>query len=218
MNKIFYFGAKLLLILLAFTCNVSASTKIIIPPFENFSNYQTRTEYETIIRDNDDITKITRVSFPIDQYSEISRSILENKVQRLGGSVIERTRVDQIINEQKLTQNNKYVNEQTALSMGKLVGASTLLMGSILSFRINEEIITAYGLNQRIKTIVCAIRIRMVDIKSGKLLFSDIVEGENKIFSSGAVRRITNNEMEPALSKALHNFTFPERVKSLILN
>lgn len=207
-----------IILLVVISSNASSSTLILIPPFENFSDHKKEIEYETIVRDDNDITKIKKISYPVEQLSEIARSIMEDRVLKLGANLIERTRVDQLINEQKLTQNNKFINEQSALSMGKLIGANTLLMGSILGFNVNQERIKAYGINQSIKTVICSIRVRIIDIKSGKLLFSSIVKGENKLPSSNFVSRSIENQLRPALSDALDNFLFGKEAKELLLN
>ena len=125
-----------------------------IPPFQNFSPCKVRTEYEVTFNDIEHPTSIITKSFQIDQYSEAGRSLLENKLVNMGAKIIERGRIDQMLCESKFTRQNGYVNEESALEMGMLAGADTLLMGTILNIQDEEETITAYGLNEQImKTI-----------------------------------------------------------------
>lgn len=158
--------------------------RFLIPPFENFSQYKSKTDYEITFNDANDPSKLVKRHFKIDQYSEAARSILENKILKMNIKIIERLRVDQMLNESKLTNQNGFVNKESAIEMGKIVGADTLIMGTILNIQSREEEIKVYGIKQKSISTICTIRIRIINIESGNVFFSDENKGKSVDFSS----------------------------------
>ncbi len=200
----------------------SEGKKFLIPPFENFSLYKARTQYEVTFNDSTNPSILIRKTFDIDQYSEAGRSLLEDRMINMNAEIIERRRIDQMLSESKLTRQNGYVNQESALKMGVAVGADTLIMGTILNIQNKEETITAYGLNQHIKKTICSIRIRIVDIESGDIFFSKTAKGEAVSTFSNYGGNVDRDSAYTALEKSIDKLvamtTFEDRIRILTKN
>ena len=179
--------------------------KFMIPPFENFSPCKARTEYEVTYNDTGDPTTLIKKTFEIDQYSEAARSLLENRMVNMKAKMIERRRIDQMICESKLTRETGYINEESALKMGKIIGADTLLMGTILNIQNKNETVKSYNLNEKISKTICSIRIRIINIESGDVFFSETAMGEAVSSSSNYGENIDSDSAYTALAESIKN-------------
>ncbi|MCI5179893.1 MAG: hypothetical protein D3911_11350 [Candidatus Electrothrix sp. AW3_4] len=194
--------------------------KFLIPPFENFSLCKARTEYEVTFNDSRYPTHTIKKSFQIDQYSEAGRSLLEDRMKDMNAKIIERRRIDQILSESKLTHRNGYVNKEGAVEMGVLAGADTLIMGTILNIHNKVEVARSYNLNEQIKKTICSIRIRIIDIKSGNVLFSKRAKGEAISTSSNYGEKIDSDSAYTALERSIDNLfdieSFTQRIQKYV--
>jgi len=99
----------------------------------------------------------------------LKKGIIDMLITDLSGinsiSVVERSRLESIIQEQNLNNTNKF-DSSTASKIGKLLGANLILTGSFIeifgSFRIDA---------------------RFIDVETGKILKSNSTEGSLKDFS-----------------------------------
>ncbi|MCI5137971.1 MAG: hypothetical protein D3922_06065 [Candidatus Electrothrix sp. AR1] len=179
--------------------------KFLIPPFENLSPCKVRTEYEVTYNDSKKPDIIIKKSIKIDQYSEAARSLLEDRMEDMNAKIIERSRVDQMLSESEFTHRNGYVNEESALEMGVLAGADTLMMGTILNIQDEDEIVTAYDTKEQIKKTICSIRVRIIDIQSGNVLFSKRAKGEAISTASDHGGKTNSDSAYTALESSIDN-------------
>ncbi|MCW5212051.1 hypothetical protein VU04_03985 [Desulfobulbus sp. TB] len=194
--------------------------KFLIPPFENFSLCKARTEYEVTFNDSRDLDVLIKKTFQIDLYSESGRSLLEDRMKDINAKIIERRRIDQMLSESKLTHQNGYVNEESAIEMGVLAGADTLIMGTILNIQNKVEVARSYSLNEQIKKTICSIRIRIIDIKSGNILFSKRARGEAISTASNYGGKIDSDSAYTALERSIDNLfdieSFTQRIQKYV--
>ncbi|MEW5693247.1 MAG: GNA1162 family protein [Candidatus Hydrogenedentota bacterium] len=76
--------------------------------------------------------------------------------------VIERTRIDQILNEQKFSQLN-IVDQETAIKIGKIAGVDAVLIGTVTEYRDMWEGETPPEVGANV---------RLIDIETGAILWA----------------------------------------------
>lgn len=103
--------------------------------------------------------------------------ILITELNKTGDFIlIERERLDKIIQEQKLSLTG-IIDSRTAASIGNLLGAGAIVTGSITDFGVKTEsggMIITQGKKQ---TASCTVDIRVVDVSTGRVLFADSGKG-----------------------------------------
>jgi hypothetical protein len=159
-----------------FTPRVNCDTQkmvVLIPPFENHSSTKSSISYEVATNRHPYNHKR---HFTIDRYSEAPRGLVEDVLVNIGAEVVERQRVDQLLLETEAA--NGFVNTENAIKLGKMLGANTIIMGTILSIQSRKNTFSGYGIKTTGTTVVCSTRIRVIDIESGVVVFSKIYSGQ----------------------------------------
>lgn len=110
-------------------CDVLKRT-VLIPPFENLSSTKSMVSYEVSTNPHYDNPKRY---FTIDRYSEAPRGLVEDVLVNIGVEVVERQRVDQLLLEAEALTG--FVNTENAIKLGKMLGANTIIMGTILNIQ-----------------------------------------------------------------------------------
>lgn len=104
-------------------------------------------------------------------------------------SVIERTALDQILNEQKMTQSSLF-DPSTAASLGKLLGVDLLVLGNITQFGIENKkkgigsaipfVAIASSIQSKKSIASVSFDMRMVSVDTGEILNVTTVIGKSK--------------------------------------
>ncbi len=115
-------------------------------------------------------------------YEPLSRGLAATMINQLGSAtnlrVVERERLQWLLSELDLQQDAGRVNQATAVRMGELLGAQSVLIGS---FIVN-------GKDMMLST-------RMVSVETGELLTGEQVEGKvDKVF--GLLRELSQKTAE----------------------
>ena len=117
--------------------------------------------------------RLSITAFPFEQKGEITEAGMafqDNLIDALVGQnrfqVIERDRLDLILQEQKLSR-TKLFDRGTALRLGSLVAAKSIIMGSIIETRLGIEVVA-----------------RLVDTETAEILATEDVYDEMKDFPS----------------------------------
>lgn len=106
-------------------------------------------------------------------------------VQSKAVDVMEREKLDQVLKELGF-QSSGFTQEHQGELLGKLQGVDLLLMGTVTEFSVTEKEIKAGGFHLgrfgggSIKTAVakCALDVRVIDVKTGKVLEAYHADGE----------------------------------------
>ena len=160
---------------------------VMVPPFENISGIKAMTTYETDV----DAAKREN-SRQVDRYAEGPRAILEDILFGMQSvEVVERQRLDAMLRESGITG---LVDSETAIQIGKVLGANTIVMGSVVNVRTSTEETKAYGVQAKTTKVFASLRIRVIDIESGKLTFSQMIKGE-KTYISSQFRGLENSDI-----------------------
>ena len=156
---------------------------VLVPPFENLSTVKRMVEYQ--VATGHDPDQPLR-SFVTDRFSEGLRGFMEDIVLTMGATLVERQRLDAIMLESDFGRLSGLVDTAQAIKLGKLLGASTIVMGTIQDVHETQTNFSGYGISSSLSKLVGTVRIRLIDIASGKLVYSRMVEGEVMTHSSRA--------------------------------
>lgn len=154
---------------------------VLIPPFENLSQEKSMSQIE--IATSKDPNNPKRY-FTVDRYTEIPRAILEDMLIVQGIEVVERQRLDQMLLEHEFIRLSGLVDTENAIKIGKLLGANSIIMGTIVNIHTIDKSFSGYAIKTEVKKVRCSIRIRLIDIESGKIKYSKIVKGSVSFMKS----------------------------------
>ena len=155
---------------------------VLIPPFENLSTVKCMVTYEVATGSNPNNPKR---QFRVDRYTEAPRAVLEDILQSVEGiSVVERKRLDAILLESEFGRLSGLVDPEKAVKLGKMLGANAIVMGSILDVASTRRNFSGYGIRTDNVLVRCSIRVRIMDVESGKLTLSKIARGSVSYASS----------------------------------
>lgn len=103
--------------------------------------------------------------------------ILVTELNKTGNFIlIERERLDKVIQEQKLSLAG-IIDNRTAASVGNLLGAGAIVTGSITDFGVKTEsggMLITQGKKQ---TSSCTVDVRVVDVATGRIIFAESGKG-----------------------------------------
>lgn len=154
---------------------------VMVSPFENFSGVKAMTDYEIQARTSSKTLKRVQV----DRYSELPRGYIEDLLLKQSGiKVVERKRVDSLLLESEFSRIRGFADQGQFSKLGAMLGAQYIVMGSILSLGEEERKFQGYGVEARIFQIKCEIRLRIIEVKSGDIVFSTTVSSDRKSQSS----------------------------------
>lgn len=123
---------------------------------------------------------------PTDALAEACRLEVEQLlVQRSGDGVrvVERNRLSRALEELELHQ-SPLVDQDTAVQFGKYVGARYLISGSIQPIAIKEVEVKAYDLDVKNTVAKAEVLLKVLDVETSQIVFSDTFAGSNTVRSS----------------------------------
>jgi len=152
---------------------------IMVAPFENLSAARSMVEYEAATSGSPDDPKRR---FKVDRYSEAPRGILEDILVNDGRTtVIERQRVDSLLQEQQFSGLS---DPAQAVALGKIVGAQYIVLGTIQDVSTRQKAFSGYGVAVTQTQVTASIRIRVIDVETGGVVASRIVDGSEAFTAS----------------------------------
>ena len=130
---------------------------------------------------------------------------MEDKIIELGGRVIERQSLNKLLMENKFISNSGLVDTTTAIEVGKMLGANTLVVGTIIDIKKKKKSFKGYGISTSSLVVTTSMRTRVIDIESGNIIYSKTGKGqasaeydsrEAPIYESieDAVEQVTNDD------------------------
>ena len=105
----------------------------------------------------------------------VSSELVKKKVFR----IIERERVDTLLKEIKYQQMG-IVNPETALQLGKHLGAQAYLLGSVVSVSVRDEWRSVKFAEKTVRFVEVEAEVKIVDIQTGEVLGSGRAIGKSK--------------------------------------
>ena len=143
---------------------------VLVSLFENLSKEKAIVRYEANTTSAN--LDYRRKTFSVDRYSEIPRALLEDKIIELGGSVIERQSLNKLLMEHKFISDSGLVDTTTALKVGKMLGADTLVVGTIVDIKKKKKSFKGYGIATNSIVVTTSLRTRVIDIETGRIIYS----------------------------------------------
>lgn len=191
---------------------VLASNVVLVPPFENLSRYKAISSYRTNTGTSSDPSR----SFTIDRYSEIPRNKIEDILINNGVDVVERQRIDALVLEGDFVTMSGLVDSSKAIELGSMLGANTIVQGSIVDIKQIQKKFSGYGVSRKINKIVTTLRLRIIDIEKGKVFFSKTFDGD--VVSSGSTfsRTEYSDIVSESIDSALKTLVDGEDFKNVI--
>ena len=130
-----------------------------------------------------------------------------------GITIVERQRVDSLLVEAEFGRMSGLVDSEKALKLGKMVGAELIVLGTITDLHDEVAKFQGYGIKTENTDVICQIRVRLLEIETGKVRFSKMVKGLKK-FSKSTFGGTSSNDryfaaVEAALSAARCRFQVP---------
>lgn len=163
---------------MAFTADASKHT-IMVAPFENLSQAKAMVTYEAATSPDTNSPKRT---FTVDRYSEAPRGVLEDILTKQSGlTVIERQRVDSILQEQQFSGLS---DPKQATLLGKMVGAQYIVMGTVQDVAARVKEFNGYGVAVRNTVVTASVRVRVIDLETGAVVASATLEGSEAFTAS----------------------------------
>ena len=158
-----------------------------------------------------------------DRYTETPRNILENILanQEMAGlgeiEVVERSRIDAIIKEKQFATHNGLVSDSDAVSLGRSLDANLLVVGTLLGLDTEIKSFSGYGIQSNYAFHRGSLRIRIINIETGRLEFSTILKGEKKVnqFTSDSEASRNVSEYQEVIEQALQKLVSDLRFKRL---
>lgn len=124
---------------------------------------------------DDSLPTIAVADFTSEVSTELRHGLPEEITERLVNSgrfqVYERDKLHAIMNEQEFQQSG-FSDPQSAVSIGRIMGVRYILTGNILDFGKEVRNFTGYGVRSKTTIYRLSANMRVIDIESGKVLFS----------------------------------------------
>jgi curli biogenesis system outer membrane secretion channel CsgG len=172
---------------------------VLVPPFENQAK-----QHDYILYDVPDGTSPSRPrrQYRIDRYTEAPRTLFEDALANMDGiTIVERKRVDTLLVEAEFGQLSGLVDPEKATKLGKLLGANQIVIGTIIDISEETKKFKGYGVQTENKVVTAELRVRVLEIETGKQVFSKSVEG-SKTYSKSTYGETKSSDRHFAAVKA----------------
>jgi curli biogenesis system outer membrane secretion channel CsgG len=177
--------------------NLTSSTEQISVPIETCAQVQASQPYMNV-----------------DRFSMDARNLLENAlVTRAGIRVVKREQLAQAVCEMELGRSG-LVNKKTAAKLGKLIGATIQVEGTIENIRVKKYTFKGYGVVSFRTTVTALLSINFISVETGALLFSTTLEGEEENISTSFGSMDNSDMIATAIKNAIDSFEKFHELKS----
>src|ERR1035437_2049473 len=160
-----------------------------------------------------DLPSIAVADFTSDQRTTLTHGLPDMVADTLVNSrrfdVYEREKINTVMKEQGF-QASGFADPQTAVALGKVAGLHYILTGQIIDYGREIRDFSVYGVRTRTSFYRLKAGIKVLDVKTGKVLFSrndgaeqQVTEGNNTFVSDTTMDSILAQEVSDRLVKAL---------------
>lgn len=115
---------------------------------------------------------------------EACRTMIEDAIARQGGRIVERKKLDAILEETSFQQYSGLVDPASAIKIGRLLGANFLALTTVVNADVQKKSFSGYGIRTKSLVYEVSLRLRVVDVQSGEVVFSETSEGSSTETSS----------------------------------
>lgn len=155
----------------------SRKNVILVPPFENLTGHTSEIKVE---RSGDVDSFSKKIQVTTDRYSESPRTILEDILVSIPNvSVVERQQLDKLLLESEYTRSSGIVDAKFAIEIGRQLGANAVMIGTIINLNEEKATFSGYGIKTDRVVVVATVRVRLIDIKSSAIIYSETMKGQS---------------------------------------
>jgi curli biogenesis system outer membrane secretion channel CsgG len=188
---------------------------VAVPPFENQSKRHHDVDYEVSSGNNANLPKRRYV---VDRLTEAPRSVLENMLGNIAGvTVVERQQADELLIESDFGGLTDPIDSEKAIKLGKRLRANLIVMGTITDLHDDVVAYKGYGIRTENIKVVCEIRVRLLDVETGKVRFSKIVKGSQTYSKSNFGGKLSSDRNFAAVEAALAQLAGDSQFEAAIL-
>ncbi len=192
-------GASAALVVQADDGDKTRKPVVLVPPFENLAKQREYVMYD--VPDGTSPDKPRR-QYKIDRYTEAPRALFEDALTNIDGvTIVERKRVDTLLVEAEFGRLSGLVDPEKAIKLGKLIGANTIIIGTIVDVSEETKKFKGYNIETENVVVTAELRVRVLEIETGKQLFSKTVKG-NKTYSKSTFGETKSSDRNFAAVKA----------------
>lgn len=149
-----------------------------------------------------ELPSIAVADFTCDRRTDLTRGLPDLLAERLVNSkrfdVYERDKLNTVMREQGL-QASGLADPQTTVELGKVAGVHYILTGKLIDYGQEAKNFSGYGVHTRTTIYRLKATIKVVDVKTGKLLLSKTDGAEEKV-SEGSGMHVTDTTMDSKLA------------------
>lgn len=122
--------------------------------------------------------------------------------------VVERTKLKSIITEHGFNTSGLVDQTDSAVELGKLLGAEYILTGSLINLDIEEKSFSGYGITSKSVTLTLECNIKLISINTGAILVSDIYSSSNSYqnHSASSIRIDLRGKARELMRNIAHDF------------
>jgi curli biogenesis system outer membrane secretion channel CsgG len=187
---------------------------VLVPPFENLTKQRDYVLYD--VPDNTASNRPHR-HYRIDRYTEAPRALFEDVLVNMDGvSVVERKRVDTLLVEAEFGQLSGLVDPAKAIKLGKLIGANRIVIGTIADVSEETRKFKGYGIQTENMIVSAELRVRVLDIESGRIAFSKVVKGSKTYSKSSYGETKSSDRHFAAVKAAVAEITEDDKFKAAV--
>lgn len=149
-------------------------------------------------------------------YADSARDDLENTIVNFGNvEIVERARMDEMVQETQLGQTSGLVDSSSAVQFGHMLGARYLATGTLMKVDADVKTFQGYGVSTRTTIVTAALRVRVYDVERGTIAYSNKVAGQAKTFATNSGGQVNSDDAAKAIDDALAKLANDERFSSL---
>jgi len=175
---------------------------VLVPAFENSTGIHSEVRID---RDRSVDGEVIKYHTVDDRYSEGPRTVLESILVSIPSiSVVERQQLNKILQEQAYRDFvGNSMDSMYVIEVGKKLGANVIAMGTIISIDTVDVPFRGYGIETLRKSVVATVGVRLIDIGSGRIIYTKEIKGEDSVVLTAYGGMKKNDMPFLAIKKAL---------------
>lgn len=139
----------------------------------------------------------------LDNIGEASSEILGTLLSQTEKfNVLERSKLNAIMTEQGLSMSGLVDSEKSAIQVGKLLGASYIITGSVISLTTNTVKFKGYGVESEKVITEMNVNVKILNIITGKIEYAGLFPAKEEVLNAAASTQSTGTDRK-LLTKAL---------------
>lgn len=134
------------------------------------------------------VTPLESSNFQLGRHAETAQAYIEDALVNQGhASIVERKRMDDMVQELGFSNYSGLADVSTAARFGRMLGANFLVQGTLMDLSTDVRTFSGYGVRTRNEVTEASVRVRVLELESGRIAFSKIFNGSvtTQMTSSG---------------------------------